>query len=140
MIRLQAPRPNGLPIEFYKKNIDWIVPYLLSVYEEAIDRGSLGPELNAGVIKLIPKEGDRLLINKWRPITFLNVDYKILTKVLVFKIEKILPNIINSSQTSFVKGKYILENLITCWEAMNWAKASGQDCAMFLRDYEKAYD
>ena len=63
MIRLQAPRPNGLPIEFYKKNIDWIVPYLLSVYEEAIDKGSLGPKLNAGVIKLIPKEGDRLLIN-----------------------------------------------------------------------------
>ena len=43
-------------------------------------------------------------------------------------------------QTSFVKDGYILENLITCWEAMNWAKSSGQDCAMLLIDYEKAYD
>ena len=136
----KALGPDGLPIEFYKKNIDWIVPYLLSVYEEAFDRGSLGPKLNAGVIKLIPKEGDRLLINNWRPITLLNVVYKILAKVLAIRIEKILPNIINSTQTSFVKGRYILENLITCWEAMNWAKASGQDCAMLLIDYEKAYD
>ena len=49
----KAPRLDGLPIEFYKKNIDWIVPYLLSFYEEAFDRGSLGPELNFDFIKLI---------------------------------------------------------------------------------------
>ena len=115
----KAPGPDGLPIEFYKKNVDWIVPYLLSVYEEAFDRGSLGLELNVGVIKLIPKEGDRLLTNNWRPITLLNVVYKILAKVLAIKIEKILPNVINSTQTGFVKGRYILENFITCWEAMN---------------------
>ena len=81
-----------------------------------------------------------MLINNWRPITSLNLVYKILAKVLAIRIEKILPNIINSTRTGFVKGRYILENLITCWEAMNWAKASGQDCAMFLIDYEKAYD
>ena len=70
----------------------------------------------------------------------MNVVYKILAKVLAIRIEKILPNIINSTHTGFVKGRYILENLITCWEAMNWAKASSQDCAMLLIDYEKAYD
>ena len=70
----------------------------------------------------------------------LNVVYKILAKVLAIRIEKILPNIINNTQIGFVKGRYILESLITCWEAMNWAKASGQDCAMLLIDYEKSYD
>ena len=93
----KAPRPNRLPIEFYKKNVDWIVPCLLSVYEEAFDRGSLDPKLNASVIKIIPKEGDRFLINNWRPIKLLNVVYKILAKVLASRIENILPNIINST-------------------------------------------
>ena len=102
----KAPGLDGLPIEFYKNNIDQIVPYLLSVYKEAYDRGSLGTKLNDGVIKLILKEGDRLLINNWRPITLLNVVYKILAKILAIRIEKILPNIINSTQTSFVKGRY----------------------------------
>lgn len=54
--------------------------------------------------------------------------------------EEILPKIISTTQTGFVKGRYILENLITCWESLHWAKESGQNGAMLLIDFEKAYD
>lgn len=33
-----------------------------------------------------------------------------------------------------------MENLVTSWESMEWARTSNQDAAMFLVDFEKAYD
>ena len=51
-----------------------------------------------------------------------------------------LPKFICPTQTSFIKGRYILENLITSWEAMEWAKTSNQEVVMLLVDFEKAYD
>jgi hypothetical protein len=52
----------------------------------------------------------------------------------------ILPKLINNSQIGFIKGRYILENLITAWEAMDWAKCSRQNSTLLLLDFEKAYD
>lgn len=44
------------------------------------------------------------------------------------------------TKTGFIKGRHILDNLITSWEAMEWEKISNQDVSMFLIDFEKAYD
>lgn len=110
----RSPRPDGFPVEFYKKNIEWIVDDLHDLYLEAISKGTLRREINQGLIKLIPKEGDKTLVKNWRPITLLNVSYKILVKVVANKLIRILPKIISPTQTRFVKGGFILENLVTC--------------------------
>ena len=102
--------------------------------------GSLGQDVNRGIIKLLPKDGDKTLIRNWRPITLLNVSYKILAKIMALRLVNILPKFVNSTQTGFIKGRYILENLITSWEAMEWSKCSHQNSAMLLLDFEKAYD
>ena len=62
MVNDKAPGPDGIIVEFYKKNIDWIGNELLNLYNEAYSKGTLGSCINLGVIKLIPKEGDRSLI------------------------------------------------------------------------------
>lgn len=136
----KAPGPDGLPIEFYKTNIEWVTKDLYDIYTEAFDNDTLGESINMGIVKLIPKDGDKALIKKWRPITLLNVSYKILAKALASRLEKILPKFICSTQIVFIKGRYILENLVTSWESMEWAKTSNQDTTMFLVDFEKAYD
>lgn len=114
----KSPSPDGLPVEFYKSNMSWIEKELCQVYSEAITQGTLGQEINVGLIKLIPKEGDKTLVKNWRPITLLNVSYKIMVKVLAKRLENVLPKVINPTQTGFVKGRYILENLLTSWEVM----------------------
>lgn len=136
----KAPKPDGLSIEFYKANLSWISKDLFDLYNEAISVGSLSPEINKGIIKLLPKEGDKTLVKNWRPISLLNVSYKILAKILALRLAHILPKFVNSSQTGFIKGRYILENLITAWEAMDWGKCSHQNSALLLLDFEKAYD
>ena len=63
-------------------------------------------------MSLIPeKNKDKTSLENLRPISLLNVDYKILTKTIAKRIEKVLPNIINVDQTGYVKGRYISENI-----------------------------
>ena len=64
------------------------------------------------MITLIPKEDANLKdLSNWRPITLLNVDYKIASKAIATRIEKVVPLLINSNQTGFVKGRYVGENI-----------------------------
>ena len=58
----KSPGIDCLPIEFYKKNKNWISVELLRVYEEAFAKRSLGKDINKGVIKLLPKIGDKTLV------------------------------------------------------------------------------
>ena len=78
----KALGPHGIPIEFYKHNIGWIGLELLELYENAYHLVSLGADINEGVIKLLPKRGDKSEVKNWRPMTLLNLSYKIIAKIL----------------------------------------------------------
>ena len=56
------PRMNGFSIEFYKHDLDWIWEDLLLFYSDAFDNGSLGRNVNKGIVKLLLKVGDRSLV------------------------------------------------------------------------------
>ena len=52
-----------------------------------------------------------LLLQNGRPITLLNVDYKIASKAIARQIEPTLPKLVHPDQTGFIKGRYIGENV-----------------------------
>ncbi len=57
---------NGLTSDFYKVFINYVSRFLLAVYEEAVNKGSLPASLRQGVITLIPKRPkDILLLDNW---------------------------------------------------------------------------
>ena len=64
---------------------------------------------NYGVITLVPKGCDANRINKFRPMSLLNVTLKIETKVLVNKLTKIIKKVIRPAQIVFLKERYIME-------------------------------
>jgi hypothetical protein len=51
------------------------------------------------------------LLNNWRPISLLKIDYKIATKSIATRMKKVLISLIENSQTGFLKGRYIGENI-----------------------------
>ena len=47
--------------------------------------------MNQAIITLIPIKGNLDKLKYWRPVSFLCLDYKILTKILANRLKKILP-------------------------------------------------
>ena len=77
-----TPGMDGLNAQFY--NIFWqeIKDLLFKTYLFAFETGSLSLSQRQGIIRLIPKKNKNpWFVSSWRPITLLNVDYKILTKL-----------------------------------------------------------
>ena len=64
-------------------------------FKNALDRGQMNITQKQGMIKVIPKKKkDKSYLENWRPLTLLNVDYKI-----AHRIAKVLPKLINGDQT-----------------------------------------
>lgn len=97
-----------------------------------------GSDINRDVIKLLSKE-DTSQLRNWKPITLLDMFDKIYAKILTRRVEKVLPKITSPTQIGFLEGKHILDNLLTSWEGMNWAKMSKQNVSMALNIFEKAF-
>lgn len=110
----KSPGEDGFTKEFYEAFFDLLGKYLLNSdnNNEAFNRGSLSVSQKRGTITLIP-EGDENLsdLKNWRPISLLNIDYKILSKALAKRMEQYLPKLIHSDQTGFVNGRYIGQNI-----------------------------
>ena len=55
---------------------------------------------------------DRTLIENWRLISLINVDVKIISKVIALRLKRVVPNIIHHNQTGYVEDRYIGETPI----------------------------
>ena len=54
---------------------------------------------------MIPKAGGQLEeLRHWRPITLLNIIYKILAKTLAKRLQPYLSELIHDPQTGFIQG------------------------------------
>ena len=80
----KRPGEDSLPKEFYICFLDLIGPDLLDVFNCAFKVNSLSISQRMGIITLLDKQGDPLDPQNKRPISLLNVDYKILSKVFLF--------------------------------------------------------
>ena len=79
----------------------------------------------------------------FRSISLCNVVYKIASKAIANRLKKILPTIISDTQSAFVIGRLIIDNVIVAFEAMHHIsqKKGGRVGEMALKlDVSKAYD
>ena len=70
----------------------------------------------------------------------MNTDYKILTKLLARRLQKVLPSIISCDQSGYLKGRYIGENIRTIFDIIQYTKFNQISGMMVLVDFEKAFD
>ena len=113
---------------------------MLSSFHFAFQTGSLSISQCRGVISLIPKKTKTTesLLENLRPISLLNVDYKILIKIIEKRIEKVLPKIINPNQTGYLKGRFIGENIRLIQDVSHKKREHARNRNFF--DFRKAFD
>ena len=80
----------------------------------AQEQGQLSTSQKQAMNTLLEKKDkDRRFIKNWRPISFINVDVKIASKVIARRLETILPELIHPNQNGFIKGRSILDAVRT---------------------------
>ena len=89
---------------------------------------------------VIFKKGDRKNLKNWRPISLLNVDYKICSKVLSLRLSKVLEFIVDPDQTCSVPGRKIASNLHILRDVLDYIDRTNETGILISFDQEKAFD
>ena len=140
MARRKAPGLDGLPMEFYLKFWSVLGSDLVSVLNSSFDSGCLSLSQRRGVISLTFKKGNRLDPRNWRPITLLNVDYKLASRAIIGWLLKVIHLLVAQDQTCGVPGRFIGKNMALLRDVVTFASSSRAPVAILFLNQEKVFD
>ena len=137
----KSPGCDGLDIAFYRMFWLKIKQPLKDAFDYAFSTKKLHISARRGVLTLIPKKDrEPTLLKNWRPLTLLNTDYKILSKVLANRLQPILQYLISECQTGFLKNRNIMENIRRSLEVMEFCDRRRVEAILLSVDFEKCFD
>ena len=136
----KSPGLDGISYEFFKFSWDLIQQDLLKVFQCQLDRKRIVASNREGVTRLCPKTSSVPAVNELRPITLLNSDYKLLSKVLVKRLRPNLPYVITSGQLCTVGKKNILYGISNILSTIHNVKLRKSQACIISLDFFKAYD
>jgi len=137
----KSPGTDGITVEFLKFFWKQLGQFVVRSLNEGYEKGSMSITQREGMIVCLPK-GDkpREFLTNWRPISLLNVVYKIGSSCIANRIKTVLPSLINEDQTGFVAGRYIGDNLRLLYDVMHYLNDTNSPGLLVSLDFEKAFD
>ena len=137
----KSPSFDGFSTEFYKTF--WTE--IKSLFMECLDFSKLTNQLSEsqyeGVITLLLKPGkDKLSPSNYRPITLLNCNYKIISKVMTNRMHPFLNDLIKKEQNGFMKARNIGDNIRLLFDIIDYANHKKMPGPVLLVDLHKAFD
>ena len=138
----KSPENYGLSKEFYEYFWNEIkIPFLVSIHRAFLNR-ELRSSQKQVLIKILGKKNakDKRFIKNWRPISLLNTDMKIISKVLSTRIKHLLPILISSNQTAYVKNRFISESGRVISDILEISNSLALEGFLVTVDIEKAFD
>ncbi|KAM6561714.1 hypothetical protein CsatA_030953 [Cannabis sativa] len=139
----KSPGPDGFNPGFYQKHWDIVGKDITTLVQRFFSCGEFPDYLIHTNVVLIPKKSHPESMNELRPIALCNVTYKILSKVLANRLKGILTQVISETQSPFLPGRLITDNILISYEIMHYLKRKqkGKQGFMAIKlDMSKAYD
>lgn len=138
---LKNPRPDGLHATFFQHHWEVVGDLIYEMVTKVFQGADLEKGINKTIITLIPKVARPTSIKDFRPISLLNVSYKVITKLIANRLKSIMPSI-SGTQASFVEGQSISDNIIVIQKIIHSTRHKiGKVGWMTIKvDLEKAYD
>ncbi|KAK1302674.1 hypothetical protein QJS10_CPB12g00628 [Acorus calamus] len=136
-----SPGPDGFHVGFFQKCWETIKRDLIEAVQEFFHCGKLLGQLNTSFISLIPKCSNADSLDLFRPISLCGSVYKLITKILATRLQKMLSDLISPNQTAFIKGRKISHGILLVHEMVKYlAKKTGKARAAIKIDLRKAFD
>lgn len=141
MSKNKSPGSDGLTVEFYCKFYPVLKDILLKLFNAVENCNTLSRSMRNGVLSLIyKKKGDKRDLKNYRPISLLQVDYKILARIMSNRFKLVLCNIISDSQTCCIPGRDIADTIASVRDVIYMVNDDDLEGYILKFDQEKAFD
>ncbi len=139
----KSPGPDGMSCLFFQKYWHIINEDVVGAVLSVLHSGHVLRKINFTHVVLIPKINDPRSVSDFRPISLCNVIYKIISKVLANRLKGLLDFVVSESQSAFVPGRLITDNVAVAFELLHGLKSkrNGKKGQMAVKlDMSKAYN
>jgi len=136
----KSPGLEGFDFNFLKKCWEVIKVEIVEAVEQFHENGTIPKGCNASFVALVPKVRDPSRLEQYRPISLVGVVYKIIAKLLAKRLKKVLPSVVDESQSAFLKDRGILDSVLMANEVVKDIRRRGRSGLCLKVDFEKAYN
>ncbi|KAG7564362.1 Reverse transcriptase domain [Arabidopsis suecica] len=132
---------DGYSVEFFRSCWHVVGPELVEAVAEFFRTGQILNKWNATTLILIPKIPNASSTSEFRPISLCNTVYKVISKLLAGRLQTLLPCFISNSQSAFLPGRLLAENVLLASELVNgYGRKNIGPSGMLKVDLRKAFD
>lgn len=140
-MRPSQPGIDGMKIALFRRcHIEAIASLMARLFTACLTHNRLPRQFSMGLIVPIYKKGVATAVENYRPITLLNLDYRIFAKVISLALAPSLPSIIAPCQTAFIQGRNIGENITILASVPPILDRLQRKGIIIFCDFQKAYD